>query len=118
MLVHTLMTARAERPPQLRNAPRARVFAPAEPADGPLAVAHGRVRLAFAVGVPLGIALGRFVWSAYAEHLGVATDSFLPYPPIGWRSPGIVVIALVAALPPSWTVTHANVADALQPTAE
>ena len=55
----------------------------------------------FVVGAPLGIAIGRVSWRAFASGLGVVTD---PSTPIAWVAAtgmGAAVVAVLAALGPA-----------------
>jgi hypothetical protein len=56
--------------------------------------------LAVLVGVPLGVAAGRWAWSLFAGRLGVATDAVTPIGPVVLALPAAVLLAnLMAALP-------------------
>jgi putative ABC transport system permease protein len=50
------------------------------------------VLVGLAIGVPLGLALERWLWSTLAEHIGFASPWFG-----GWRALAIVVIAALAS---------------------
>lgn len=49
---------------------------------------------AAAIGIPIGLMIGRFVWEQVASGLGVATDAALPM--------GLLVLAIVGGLLGSW----------------
>jgi ABC-type lipoprotein release transport system permease subunit len=54
------------------------------------------------VGVPLGLALGRFGWNMFAEGLGVKAEPVLPVGLSFLVVPGVVLLAnVIAALPAS-----------------
>jgi ABC-type lipoprotein release transport system permease subunit len=56
--------------------------------------------VAVLLGVPLGLVVGRLVWSAVAENIGVSTDAAWPVVGIVLLVPAaLVVVNLVAALP-------------------
>ena len=55
---------------------------------------------AVVVGLPLGVAAGRWAWVLFAEQLGVASEPVIPLPPILLIGPLALVLAnLVAAFP-------------------
>jgi len=66
------------------------------------------------IGLPLGIATGRWLWSTYATRLGVATDAFLPASVIVIAAAGAFAVAVLASLVPAWMVTRQRVAVALR----
>jgi ABC-type lipoprotein release transport system permease subunit len=52
------------------------------------------------VGIPLGIAFGRFLWQLFAHQLSAVVDPTIPVVPIILVAVGALVLAnLVAALP-------------------
>lgn len=53
------------------------------------------------VGVPLGVIAGRLAWRAFAEQLGVAPSSDIPYGWLGVVAIVAVVLGLLAALLPA-----------------
>jgi ABC-type lipoprotein release transport system permease subunit len=69
---------------------------------------------AFAVGLPAGLIAGRVVWTAFADSLGLAADSFIPPATVLVTAVGMLVVALLAAIPPAWLVTRGDVARTLQ----
>jgi hypothetical protein len=69
---------------------------------------------ALVIGLPLGVLAGRVVWTRYARGLGVAPTAFLPLTPVVLAVAGTIIVALLAAGPPSWFVTRANLADTLR----
>jgi hypothetical protein len=72
------------------------------------------VLVSMAIGVPLGLALGRWIWTLFAEDLGVIVDPQVA----GWALlglvPAAVVIALVTAAAPGWLATRTPPAEALR----
>jgi hypothetical protein len=58
--------------------------------------------VAVLVGLPLGIAAGRWVWLLTAEQLGVASPPISPPLPILAIATGAVVAANLIAAPPGW----------------
>jgi hypothetical protein len=69
---------------------------------------------ALALGLPLGLLAGRQVWSGYATGLGVASDAFVPFPPILLAVVGTVAVAFLAAIPSSWYVIRSHLAGTLR----
>lgn len=65
------------------------------------------------IGVPLGIALGRTVWGAFAESLGVLAVTVV----LGWAivaiALGTVVIANLLAIGPAWIAARSHPASLL-----
>jgi FtsX-like permease family len=56
--------------------------------------------LALAIGIPLGIAGGRWAWTIFADELGIVPEPVFPLVPIVLVVPAAVVVAnLIAALP-------------------
>jgi hypothetical protein len=52
------------------------------------------------LGIPLGIAAGRWAWSAFANQLGVPPSPAVPIAVIGFAIPATLALAnAVAALP-------------------
>ncbi len=58
--------------------------------------------LALAVGLPCGVAGGRWLWRLFAAQLGVATDPLTPLVPLVVAVPVTVVVANLAAGIPAW----------------
>jgi hypothetical protein len=54
------------------------------------------------VGLPLGLALGRFGWNVYAHDLGVASEPVVPVGPATLVVPAAIVLANVVAALPAW----------------
>jgi ABC-type lipoprotein release transport system permease subunit len=69
---------------------------------------------ALIVGLPVGLVVGRGIWQAYANRLGIESDPFVPLVPISLAVAGTLVIALVAALVPAFLVTRTNTAENLR----
>ena len=57
--------------------------------------------LAIMIGVPLGIALGRWGWQAFARRLGVPDTPVTPLPAIAAVAVLAIVVAIVTALIPA-----------------
>jgi ABC-type antimicrobial peptide transport system permease subunit len=60
------------------------------------------------IGVPIGVAVGRLAWRAFASRLGVVTE---PSMPVGWlvaTALGAVLIAVIAAALPARAAAQSN----------
>jgi predicted lysophospholipase L1 biosynthesis ABC-type transport system permease subunit len=58
------------------------------------------VAIALLVGVPLGVAAGRSIWTLLANQLGVVNEPVTPLPPVLLLVPATVLLAnLIAAVP-------------------
>jgi ABC-type antimicrobial peptide transport system permease subunit len=69
---------------------------------------------ALAIGLPLGVVVGRLAWRAFAVELGVATE---PSVPLGWIAvtiAGALVIAGLAAAFPARVAARTHPADTLR----
>jgi len=56
--------------------------------------------LALVIGIPLGLAAGRWGWTPFARQLGIATETLFPLAAIVITVPAAVVVAnLIAAVP-------------------
>ena len=60
------------------------------------------------VGIPLGIALGRWLWMLVASHLGTLPDAMIPTGQIGIMALAALIAANVAAAWPGWVASHAR----------
>jgi hypothetical protein len=54
------------------------------------------------IGLPLGLALGRFGWNLYADNLGVASEPIVPVGLSALLLPAAIVLANVVAAVPAW----------------
>jgi len=70
--------------------------------------------LAVVIGVPLGIALGRWGWQAFAQRLGVPDTPVTPLPAIVAVAALTVVVAFVTALIPARIAGRTRPAVALR----
>jgi predicted lysophospholipase L1 biosynthesis ABC-type transport system permease subunit len=59
------------------------------------------VALGALIGVPLGIAAGRWGWMIFAEDLGVVPDSMVPLVPMLILVPAALILANLIAAPPA-----------------
>jgi len=69
---------------------------------------------AVVVGVPLGVVLGRFLWRAFAEELGVVTSITIPLVWVFGTVAGALVVALVASAIPARVAARIAPAAALR----
>lgn len=69
---------------------------------------------ALVIGVPLGIAVGRFVWRLFAIELGVVTETSMSAPWIVGTVAGALVVSIVAAAVPARVAARTHPAVALR----
>jgi hypothetical protein len=72
------------------------------------------VALALVVGVPFGIALGRWSWLLVADRLGVVSPPSVPPATIFALVPAALLVANVAAAVPGWLAVRVRPAEALR----
>ena len=65
------------------------------------------------VGVPLGLIVGRAVWNAFANNLGVVPVTVVPTLVIAAIAVGVLVGANVIAIAPAWVATRSKPGDLL-----
>jgi FtsX-like permease family len=70
--------------------------------------------LAGAVGVPLGVAGGRWAWRLVADQLGVVSGPVVPPLPVLAIAAGALVVANLAAAGPGWTAARIRPAVVLR----
>jgi hypothetical protein len=70
--------------------------------------------LAIVLGVPLGIATGRLVWSAFSDNLGVGTQPVVTAVKILGIALGALIVANVLALVPAFVAARARPASLLR----
>jgi ABC-type lipoprotein release transport system permease subunit len=66
------------------------------------------------VGVPLGVAVGRAVWDAFATNIGAVPDSVVPVGLLCLLVAGVVVVANLIAVVPALVATRAKAGDLLR----
>jgi ABC-type antimicrobial peptide transport system permease subunit len=69
--------------------------------------------VALAVGVPLGIAGGRWAWQQFADQAGLPPDAITPLPVL-WMIPATLAVAALVALPPARSVARVPAAATLR----
>jgi FtsX-like permease family len=72
------------------------------------------VAVALVVGVPIGIALGRWSWLLVADQLGVVSEPKVPLAAIVALVPAAVLAANLAAAIPGWVAGRIRPAEALR----
>jgi ABC-type antimicrobial peptide transport system permease subunit len=70
--------------------------------------------VAIVIGVPLGIATGRIIWSAFADNLGVDTQPVVTTAKIFGVALGALIVANVLALVPAFVAARARPASLLR----
>jgi putative ABC transport system permease protein len=58
------------------------------------------------VGLPLGLAIGRFTWNVFAEDLGVVPEPVIPVGSAAAVVPAAIVLANLIAILPSWNAAR------------
>jgi len=69
--------------------------------------------VALVVGVPLGIAGGRWAWQLFASQAGLPADAITPLPVL-WMIPATLLVAALVALPPARSVARVPAAATLR----
>ena len=72
------------------------------------------VAIALLVGMPLGVALGRWSWTLLAGQLGVVSEPVTPLPAVLLIIPATLVVANLAAAVPGWLAGRIHPAVALR----
>ncbi|MCU1450399.1 MAG: hypothetical protein JWP02_2569 [Acidimicrobiales bacterium] len=72
------------------------------------------VGLALLIGLPLGVAAGRWVWQVFAGQLGVPTDPRVPVPTVLLAVPIALAVANVLAAGPGWVAGRLKPAPVLR----
>ena len=67
------------------------------------------------VGVPLGLIVGRAVWNAFANNLGVVPVTVLPTLVVAAIAVGVLIGANVIAIAPAWVATRSKAGELLRP---
>ena len=70
--------------------------------------------LALLVGIPIGVALGRFAWTRFADDLGIVTVNVVSVPTIVVSVLAVLVVANVVAAVPATLAGRTRPADALR----
>jgi hypothetical protein len=72
------------------------------------------VAVAVVIGVPLGLAIGRFAWRLFANDLGVASDVVAPVVPVLVLVPAALILANLVAALPGWLAARVQPAPVLR----
>ena len=72
------------------------------------------VGLALLVGLPVGVAAGRWTWQVFATRLGAAPDPRLPLLPVLVSIPAALAIANAVAVAPGWSAGRQRPAPVLR----
>ncbi len=67
------------------------------------------------LGVPLGLVVGRTVWNAFANNLGVVPVAVVPFLLTAAITVGVLVGANLIAIAPAWVATRSKPSDLLRP---
>ncbi|MGQ0432544.1 MAG: FtsX-like permease family protein [Microthrixaceae bacterium] len=67
-----------------------------------------------AVGLPLGVVLGRWGWRMVAERIGLVGFPVTPLMPLVVTCVGVVLVANLVALGPAWRVRRASLTEVLR----
>ncbi|HEX2850630.1 MAG TPA: ABC transporter permease [Acidimicrobiales bacterium] len=112
-LVHALVVTIRRRGHDLAVL-RAIGFTPAQVGRAVRAMATITVLVGFVAGIPLGLALGRLVWSFVAQASGVGRAVVAPIPLLVAVGPAMVLGALAIAALPARRARHAHAAALLR----
>ena len=72
------------------------------------------VAIALLVGMPIGVALGRWSWTLLAGQLGVVSEPVTPLPPVLLVVPATLLVANMVAVVPGWLAGRIRPAIALR----
>lgn len=70
--------------------------------------------VALALGLPLGVAAGRWAWQLTALQLGVESAPVVPLLPLATAAAGSVLAGNLAAAAPRWAASHLRPTTVLQ----
>ena len=72
------------------------------------------VTLALAIGVPVGVAAGRWIWLTVAEQIGVVPEPVLPAALLALLAAATVLVANLVAAVPAWMAARTRPATVLR----
>jgi ABC-type lipoprotein release transport system permease subunit len=72
------------------------------------------VTVGMLIGLPLGVLVGRFVWSEFADGLGAVADPQIAWLPLLLAVPVAIVLGNLVAAVPAWVAVHQSPADSLR----
>ncbi len=67
------------------------------------------------IGIPIGLALGRWAWFQVIDGLGVVDPPPVDAARLALLIPAALALALIGAVGPAWLATRQRIAAALQP---
>ena len=70
--------------------------------------------VAVVVGVPAGIALGRWTWRLVADNVGSVSPSIVPIGAVLLVVPAVLIVANALAVGPAWTAGRVRPSEALR----
>ena len=70
--------------------------------------------VALLIGLPLGVAAGRWAWQLFGAGLGIPADPVVPVPLVLLMVPAVIVIANVVAWWPGWSAARISPAQVLR----
>jgi hypothetical protein len=72
------------------------------------------VALALAIGIPVGVAAGRWIWLVVAEQIGVVPEPVLPAALLALLAAATVLVANLVAAVPAWMAARTRPATVLR----
>jgi hypothetical protein len=72
------------------------------------------VALALAIGIPVGVAAGRWIWLVVAEQIGVVPEPVLPAALLALLVAATVLVANLVAAVPAWMAARTRPATVLR----
>ena len=70
--------------------------------------------VAIAIGLPVGIAAGRWIWMVFSTHLNAVSSVHVPLVPTLLMIPGALLIAILLAVGPAWSTRRLHPAAVLR----
>ena len=72
------------------------------------------VAIALLIGMPVGVAAGRWAWTLLADQLGLVSEPVTPVPSVALIAPATIVLANLVAVVPGWLAGRIQPAVALR----
>lgn len=72
------------------------------------------VASALVLGIPTGVAAGRWIWKEFAGQLGVAADPLVPLAAVVLIGASALLVGNLVAIVPAWTAARLNTAQVLK----
>jgi predicted lysophospholipase L1 biosynthesis ABC-type transport system permease subunit len=70
--------------------------------------------VALLIGLPLGVAAGRWAWQLFGAGLGIPADAIVPVPLVLLMVPAVILIANALAWWPGWSAARTSPAQVLR----